>query len=193
MYIPINFLASNQSCGQIEISGSNFDTTTTAFGVVNSGSDNAHFWIRCDNQESLTFNISGGSVQSKLLLVGGGGYSEGFNVNPLNPSDSSTGGGGAGEVVFKDINLQPGITYFMSSSAIGGRSTSQIGGESTFIENYVADPIYWIQHTVVGGDSNTNQTGGDSGNGFTGGSGIGSGTISAGGGGAGSTADGQDA
>ncbi len=191
MYIPINFLASSLSCANTLLSGSDIPNDhSDNYERIGSGSDDAYFVIKTNVGESVTFNISGGiTSQAKLLLVGGGGRSNLYNQNPLNPSDSSTGGGGAGEVIFQDIELQPGINYFMSSSATGGTSANPTGGSSTFIQNYVADPVNWIQLTADGGQSNNQSTGGDSGNGFSGGTGnIGT----AGGGGAGSTGDGQD-
>jgi hypothetical protein len=189
MYIPITFLGAQNDCIECE-----FSSSLLPDGITWNKVNDEWVYLKIPNGKSLRFTSKNGvSSRAKMLLVGGGGYSQAFNVNPLNPSDSSTGGGGAGEVVFKDFGVQPNIEYFASSSASGGTITSQTGGSSTFIQNYVADPVNWTQDIAVGGDSNTNQTGGDSGNGFTGGLGIGGGTISAGGGGAGSTADGQDA
>jgi hypothetical protein len=184
MYIPITFLGAQASCIECLISGS-YQPDNVAFGNLND----EYFWIRVNANGSIRFTSKKGAASNaKMLVVGGGGYAQLFNSNPLNPGDTDTGGGGAGQVIFKDFSISPNVEYFASAS-IGGRSASQTGGESTFIENYVADPVNWIQHTAVGGDANTTSTGGDSGDGFTGGTG---GASSAGGGGAGSTGNGQD-
>lgn len=180
MYIPINFLASSLSCANVEISGSTIPDGVE-FNIIGSGSDDAQLEILVPVNSSLTFNITGGSTSNaKLLLVGGGGVG----------GDLGLGGGGAGEVIFQDVTLEPGITYFISSSAFGGNSTNPNGGSSTFIENYVSDPVNWRQYIAQGGDGDdTNNDGGTSGNGFVGGSG----NAGAGGGGGGSTSIGLDA
>ena len=82
----------------------------------------------------------------------------------------------------------------MSSSAYGGTGSTLTGGSSTFIENYVADPVNWIQYTANGGqDNNADDSGGDNDD-FTGGNGItAGGSLVGGGGGAGSTSNGGNA
>ena len=190
MYIPINFLASSLSCANTQLSGSVIPNDhSDNYERIGSGSDDAYFVIRTDVGESVTFNINGGITNAKLLLVGGGGRADRFNQNPLSTSDSSTGGGGAGGVIFQDVTLQPGIDYFMSSSATGGTSANPTGGSSTFIQNYVPDPVDWTQLTAEGGEGNDTSTGGDSADGFSGGTGL---INGAGGGGGGSTGNGED-
>ena len=119
-----------------------------------------------------------------------------FNFDPLNDTDSSAAGGGAGEVLIQDVYLSPGL-YFVSASA-GGSSGSygqeiSDGDASHFI---IRQDLPQPEQTLIiakGGLQNDNDTGGESGNEFDGGLPIGSGTITAGGGGGGSTRVGQDA
>jgi hypothetical protein len=188
MYIPINFLASALDCANLEISGALDDAIE--IDIINSGSDNAQIQFIIPDTKSLRFNISGGSTSTaKLLLVGGGGRADQFQPDG---GGSSTGGGGAGQVIFQDITLQPGVPYFISSSATGGTQANTTGGSSTFIENYVGPEVNWTKLTAVGGDGNSVANGfdgGDSGDGFSGGLGS---SNEAGGGGAGSTSNGQD-
>jgi len=193
MYIPINFLASNLSCANALFSGSTVPNSgsTEPYGRIGSGSDEAYFFIKTEVGESITFNINGGTTsQAKLLLVGGGGYSNAFGPDPIDDTSYSAGGG-AGQYRFQDIELQPGITYFMSSSASGGTVSAQTGGESLFITNFVADPAFHTAISASGGQSSTDEDGGTSGDGFSGGTGDASGP-GGGGGGGGSTSAGEN-
>ena len=190
MYIPTLFLGTQGGCVECYISGSELPSNVD-IGSITSGS-NKYFYIKVDVGTPLQFRVDSGITNAaKLLLVGGGGGALEYQVNPSQNSDSNTGGGGAGQVLFQDISLQPGFDYFMSAS-IGGRSATPFGGNSVFIENY--DPIEvlnWNQYTAQGGEDNTQQDGGDNVS-FTGGTGI-AGTEGAGGGGAGSYGNGGNA
>ena len=179
MYIPITFLGAQNDCIECQ-----FSSSLLPDGITWNKVNDEWVYLKIPVGKSLRFTTKNGvSSRAKMLLVGGGGYAQSYGTY-------ATGGGGGGQVIFKDFGIQPDIEYFVSSSAVGGRSLSQTGGSSTFIQNYVPDPVNWTQDIAVGGDSNTTSTGGDSGNGFTGGTSNGK---PAGGGGAGSTSNGFDA
>jgi len=188
------FFGAGGNCVQFAFTGS-FLPNNVEIGTVTS-SDEEYFYVKCELTE-FEFDIIGGNTSTaKLILGGGGGRSNVFNFNPLDISDSSAGGGGAGEVIIQDIDLSPG-RYFASASAGGasgsyGQSISD-GDDSIFVIGY--DKPLAEQQTITarGGLQNDGQDAGASGNGFTGGDGVGSGTISAGGGGGGNTVAGQDA
>lgn len=184
MYIPTQFFGQS-SCVQLAFTGSNLPDNVQ-LGQVGSGND-LYFYVQLTNTEA-TFDIVSGNSNAKLLLIGGGGRSTVFNVNSLNPGNSSAGGGGAGEVIYQDISLAPG-RYFMSASA-GGVSGSEDGTRSEFVTNYDAPLIEQTKYLARGGFESSTSTGGNTaGNLFTGGTGA---TGIAGGGGGGSNGNGQD-
>lgn len=177
MYIPTIFFGGTESCVNLQISASNFETASIDFGQIGSGSDSSYFYIRVQQNESIIFDVAQGlTTQAKLLLVGGGGY---FDSNYL-------GGAAGGDVIFEDIVLQPG-TYFMSSSAYGGNATNNQGGPSMFVTNYLDDVINQKRYIAYGGQPNDTNNDGGSNTNFTGGTG----TPTAGAGGAGSAGNGE--
>ncbi len=176
MYIPTIFLGGQDNCIECQFSGS---VIPDGVGWNKINSDWSYIKVPAGKQVRFVTK-RGVSSKGKMLVVGGGGYSQ--------ANGDATGGGGAGQVVFKDFTIQPNIEYFASAS-IGGRSASQQGQTSQFIENYVVDPLHWIKHDAIGGDSNTGNAGGDSGDGFSGGTGT---STTAGGGGGGSTSAGSN-
>ena len=193
MYIPSMFYGQSGGCVNFSFTGSVPANTTTGFV---SGSDGEYFYVISELVD-FAFEITSGSTSNaKLVLGGGGGRSNAFNFDPLNDTDSSAAGGGAGEVLIQDVYLSPGL-YFVSASA-GGSSGSygqeiSDGDASHFI---IRQDLPQPEQTLIiakGGLQNDNDTGGESGNEFDGGLPIGSGTITAGGGGGGSTRVGQDA
>lgn len=188
MYIPHIFLGTQGGCVTPNISGSL--PSNVDIGTVTSGSE-TYFYIKQEVGTPLQFTVDTGITSvAKLLVVGGGGYTFAYDVNGSDPNDSRTGGGGAGQVIWQDYSLQPGITYLMSAS-LGGRNDGiGLGQTSIMYGNY--DPLevdVFSTIEAVGGDSNNQDTGGDSGDGFNGG--VGAGGQAAGGGG-GSTSDGMD-
>ena len=177
MYIPTQFFGQS-SCVQLAFTGSKLPDSVT-LGQAGSG-DDLYFYVQVLNGEA-TFDIIGGNANAKLLLIGGGGFSENYFAN-------STGGGGAGEVIYEDIAMAPG-RYFISASA-GGISTDKDGRPSELIVNYDKSGSEQQQYIARGGITNNEDDGGASGNGNAGGSGVG---ATAAGGGGGSNGVGQDA
>jgi len=176
MYIPINFLGAQNDCIECEFSSS-FLPSDVTWNQVNDD----WAYIKLGRGQSVTFTTQNGvSSNAKILLVGGGAYST--------PYFSSTGGSGAGEVVFQDFGVQPNIEYFVSCSDVGGRSTAETGHTATFVQNFNDDAVNRTVIVAAGGGANNQDDGGTSGNGFAGGA-----AAAAGGGGGGSTGVGQNA
>jgi hypothetical protein len=186
MYIPTIFFGSQGGCVSVDISGSLLPLGVSV-GQLASGSE-SYFYIRVDDGSQVYFDIASGlTSQAKLILIGGGGSVIPYEINPSNPSeDSNTGGAGAGQVIQKEVSLQPG-RYFMSCSY---NLTTGSGGDAVFRTDS-SNSAEWYVEKALGGQTNDTFNGGDNVS-YSGGTGLG-GSQGAGGGGAGSAGNGTDA
>ena len=159
MYIPTIFFNSAYGCVQPIISGSGSDITKSNgywLGQFTSGSQ-TYFYIDIAANTTASIQIAQGVTSTaKLLLIGGGGYSNLFQKNPSGPG-SRSGGGAAGNVYYQDISLEPG-TYILKAGRGGYSSagSTEDGTESSFERvNSSLNPI------VAGGGQGFQSVGGN--------------------------------